>query len=295
MPPSSVKYLFYIPSNLKNNFVSIFSLLLSFGILVGCSSDKKETANSETVNETPAVVAPINLTYELIRTFPHDTTAFTEGLLLHEGQLYESTGSPEEMPRTRSVLGPVDMKTGKIVEKVKLDRTKYFGEGMVILKDKIYQLTYTTKVGFVYDAKTYRKLQEFTFPNKEGWGLTTDGTHLIMSDGTSQLTYLDPTTFKIVKTLNVRYNYDPLVNLNELEYVNGALYANIYTTNSIVRIDAASGQATGILDLTSLINEVKKINPNALEMNGIAYDQKGGTFYITGKLWPSIFEIKIKP
>ncbi|WP_158267423.1 glutaminyl-peptide cyclotransferase [Adhaeribacter arboris] len=290
-----MKYLFYIPSNLKNNFVSIFSLLLSFGILVGCSSDKKETANSETVNETPAVVAPINLTYELIRTFPHDTTAFTEGLLLHEGQLYESTGSPEEMPRTRSVLGPVDMKTGKIVEKVKLDRTKYFGEGMVILKDKIYQLTYTTKVGFVYDAKTYRKLQEFTFPNKEGWGLTTDGTHLIMSDGTSQLTYLDPTTFKIVKTLNVRYNYDPLVNLNELEYVNGALYANIYTTNSIVRIDAASGQATGILDLTSLINEVKKINPNALEMNGIAYDQKGGTFYITGKLWPSIFEIKIKP
>ncbi|MDQ4140722.1 MAG: glutaminyl-peptide cyclotransferase [Bacteroidota bacterium] len=262
--------------------------------MVSCSNDKKETTNTETVDQAPALVAPVNLSYELIRTLPHDTTAFTEGLLLHEGKLYESTGSPEEMPQTRSVLGPVDLKTGKIEEKVKLDRTKYFGEGMVILNDKIYQLTYTTKVGFVYDAKTFQKLQEFTFPSKEGWGLTTDGTHLIMSDGTSQLTYLDPNTFKTVKTLNVKYNYDPLVNLNELEYVNGVIYANIYTTNSIVRIDANSGQATGILDLTSLINEQKKINPNALEMNGIAYNQAAGTFYITGKLWPNIFEIKIK-
>ncbi|QMU27625.1 glutaminyl-peptide cyclotransferase [Adhaeribacter radiodurans] len=263
--------------------------------MISCSGDKKETTESQTVNQEPAIVAPVTLTYELVRTFPHDTTAFTEGLLVQDGQLYESTGSPEEMPQTRSVLGPVDLKTGKIDEKVKLDRTKYFGEGMVILNGKIYQLTYTTKIGFVYDAKTYQKLQEFTFPSKEGWGLTTDGTHLIMSDGTNLLTYLDPTTFKTVKTLNVKYNYDPLVNLNELEYVNNVLYANIYTTNSIVKIDAASGQATGILDLTPLINEVKKINPNALEMNGIAYNQAASTFYVTGKLWPNIFEIKIKP
>ncbi|MDQ3292259.1 MAG: glutaminyl-peptide cyclotransferase [Bacteroidota bacterium] len=280
---------------MKKYLVLTFFLVVNLGFIVGCSGDKKETTETETVDQAPAVVAPVNLTYELIRTFPHDITAFTEGLLLHEGKLFESTGSPEEMPQTRSVLGPVDLKTGKIDEKVTLDRTKYFGEGMVILNGKIYQLTYTTKVGFVYDAKTYQKLQEFTFPSKEGWGLTTDGTHLIMSDGTSQLTYLDPNTFKTVKILNVKYNYDPLVNLNELEYVNGVLYANIYTTNSIVRIDAATGQATGILDLSSLINEVKKTNPDALEMNGIAYDKTAGTFYVTGKLWPNIFEIKIKP
>jgi glutamine cyclotransferase len=234
------------------------------------------------------------MNYEVVNTFPHDTTAFTEGLLLHQGQLYESTGSPTEMPRIRSLIGTVDLKTGKLVEKIELDKSKYFGEGMVILNDKIYQLTYTTKVGFVYDAKTFKKLQEFTFPSQEGWGLTTDGTHLIMSDGTSQLTYLDPTTFKTVKTLQVKFNYDPLVNLNELEYIKGVIYANIYTTNSIVRIDEATGQATGILDLTALTNQVKSKYPNALELNGIAFNSATGTIYVTGKLWPSIFELKIK-
>ncbi len=290
-----VKYFVHLSLKIKKSFLPYFVILLSAGILTACNNDNKETtASNTTAQAPPPVVSPVTMNYEVVNTFPHDTSAFTEGLLLHQGQLYESTGSPTEMPRTRSLIGTVDLKTGKINEKIELDRSKYFGEGMVILHDKIYQLTYTTKVGFVYDAKTFKKLQEFTFPSQEGWGLTTDGTHLIMSDGTSQLTYLDPTTFKTVKTLQVKFNYDPLVNLNELEYIKGVIYANIYTTNSIVRIDEATGQATGILDLTALTNQVKSKYPSALELNGIAFNQAAGTIYVTGKFWPSIFELKIK-
>ncbi|QNF32169.1 glutaminyl-peptide cyclotransferase [Adhaeribacter swui] len=290
-----MRYSACFSNKLNCNLLSSFVILLSLGLATACNNDKKETTESNTTTQAPPpVVSPITMNYEVVNTFPHDTTAFTEGLLLHQGQLFESTGSPTEMPQTRSLIGIVDLKTGKIDEKIELDRNKYFGEGMVILNDKIYQLTYTTKVGFVYDAKTFKKLQEFTFPSQEGWGLTTDGTHLIMSDGTSQLTYLDPNTFKTVKTLQVKYNYDPLVNLNELEYIKGVIYANIYTTNSIVRIDEATGQATGILDLSALTNQVKSKYPNALELNGIAFNPTSGTIYVTGKLWPNIFELRIK-
>ncbi|RDC64923.1 glutaminyl-peptide cyclotransferase [Adhaeribacter pallidiroseus] len=290
-----MKYFIYLSIKIRNKFLCYFAIVLSAGIVTACNNDNKETTQSDTTAQAPPpVVSPVNLNYEVVNTFPHDTSAFTEGFLLHQGQLYESTGSPTEMSQTRSLIGTVDLKTGKIDKKIELDRSKYFGEGMVILNDKIYQLTYTTKVGFVYDAKTFKKLQEFTFPNQEGWGLTTDGTHLIMSDGTSQLTYLDPTTFKTIKTLQVKFNYDPLVNLNELEYIKGVIYANIYTTNSIVRIDEATGQATGILDLTALTNQVKSKYPPALELNGIAFNPTAGTIYVTGKLWPSIFELKIK-
>lgn len=287
-----MKYAFYYPLRLKNTLRKIFTLILVAEIFTGCSTDKKEPTDQTT--QTTTVVAPVTLTYEMVQSYPHDTSSFTEGLLFYNNQLFESTGSPTEMPQTRSLVGSVDLKTGEISEKIELDKAKYFGEGIVFLKDKLYQLTYTSKTGFVYDAKTYQKLQEFSFPSKEGWGLTTDGTYLIMSDGTSQLTYLDPVTFKTVKVLPVKYNYDPLVNLNELEYINGFIYANIYTTNSIVKIDPATGQATGILDLTSLYNQVKSTYPEALEMNGIAYDTTAGTLYVTGKFWPKIFEIKVK-
>ena len=290
-----MKYIFPFSFRANYKLLSKLVICLIIGMLTSCSGDQKESPDDAGTTNQTAVVAPVNLTYELIRTYPHDTTAFTEGLLLHNGQLFESTGSPVEMPQTRSLIGTVDLKTGKLIKKIELDKTKYFGEGMVILKDKIYQLTYTSRVGFVYDANTFEKLQEFTYPSKEGWGLTTDGTHLIMSDGTSQLTYLDPHSFKPVKTLTVKFNYDPLVNLNELEYVDGVLYANIYTTNSIVKIDPASGQVTGILDLTALAQQVKSVYPKALEMNGIAYNATTGTWYVTGKFWPNIFEIKIKP
>lgn len=197
------------------------------------------------------------------------------------------------MPQARSLIGEVDLKTGQLQKKVELDRTKYFGEGAVFLNGKLYQLTYTTKVGFIYDALTFKPLGTFTFPSKEGWGLTTDGTHLIMSDGTAALTYLNPQTFQVVKTVQVTDDHGALTNLNELEYVRGFVYANVYTTATIVKIDLQTGQVVGRMDLSPLQQDAKAKNPKALEMNGIAFDSTANSLYITGKFWPILYEIKV--
>ena len=243
-------------------------------------------------NLNSGAAAPPIINYALINTYPHDTTAFTEGLLIHDGQLYESTGSPEDMPQTRSLFGPLDLATGEINKKVELDRTKYFGEGITFLNDKIYQLTYKTKTGFIYDAKTFRKLGEFSFPGKEGWGMTTDGTFLLLSDGTNSIYYLDPSDFKHIKTVQVVNEKRAVGKLNEVEYINNFIYANIYETYSVIKIDPASGKVTGVLDLTSLANEAKNRYPGSMEMNGIAYDSVSGKVYITGKMWPTLYEIQ---
>jgi glutamine cyclotransferase len=245
------------------------------------------TENSEAKNATPVI------NYVVTNVSPHDTTSFTEGLLIHEGQLYESTGSPRELPQTRSLFGTVNLQTGTINPKAELDRQKYFGEGIAFLNGNVYQLTYQTKKGFIYDAKTFEKIEEFTFPSKEGWGLTADGSSLIMSDGTGNLTYLDPTGFHPRKTLQVRDENGPVTNLNELEFIKGSIYANVYTTSLIVRIDTASGAVTGRLNLSSLAGEAKVKYPGALEMNGIAYDSSNGKIFVTGKMWPNIYEISL--
>ena len=251
------------------------------------TKDRSEdsTEGSETKNATPAI------NYVVINVYPHDTTSFTEGLLIHDGKLYESTGSPAELPQTKSLFGPIDLKTGIIKPKAELDRQKYFGEGIAFLNGKVFQLTYQTKKGFVYDANTFQKLSEFTFPSKEGWGLTTDGISLIMSDGTNQLTYLDPSTYQTRKTLQVTDENGLVINLNELEFIKGSIYANVYTTPLIVKIDTSSGSVTGKLNLTSLAYEAKVKYPDALEMNGIAYDSTIGKVFVTGKMWPNIYEI----
>lgn len=232
------------------------------------------------------------INYAVIKTYPHDTTSFTEGLLVHEGKLYESTGSPENMPQTRSLFGTLDTITGKIAGKVKLDRNKYFGEGICFLKDKVYQLTYQSKIGFIYDASTFHQLGTFGLPADEGWGMTTDGTSLIMSDGTSTLYYVDPLDFKTTKTLKVANNEMGVMMLNELEYINQFIYANVYETNFIIKIDPSSGQIAGRLDLTSLANEAKSRYPGSMEMNGIAHDPASGKIYVTGKMWPIVYEIQ---
>ncbi|ARS35325.1 glutaminyl-peptide cyclotransferase [Pontibacter actiniarum] len=265
--------------------------LLTLSTLAGCGDDR-EKATTVVSNDTIYGPAPAEINYGVAKAYPHDTNAFTEGLLVHEGKLYESTGSPSDLPQTRSLVGVVDLNTGEIDTKVELDRDKYFGEGIVILNDKLYQLTYQAKKGFVYDLNTFEKLDEFTFPSKEGWGMTTDSTHLIMSDGTSQLTYLDPETLKKAKALGVYDNNGPLKNLNELEYINGYIYANVYTTNTIVKIDPKSGQVVGKLYLTSLAQDAKTKNPASLELNGIAYDPATDKIYVTGKMWPNIYEIE---
>lgn len=268
------------------------SFLIILGFLASCNnSDRQNTSTGEgekVVDNTPPVI-----NYSVVQVLPHDTASFTEGLLVHDGHIYESTGTEPNMPESRrSLFGIVDPKTGKIAPKAELDRNKYFGEGIAFLKDKVYQLTWTTKVGFIYDAQTFKKTGEFNIPVKEGWGMTTDGTNLIMSDGSSNISYVDPASFRLVKVVGVTDNNGPVSNINELELINGFLYANQWQTNYILKIDPSSGKVVGKLDLTSLVNEARNKYGSSDTLNGIAYDPSTGKIYVTGKLWPNIYEIK---
>jgi glutaminyl-peptide cyclotransferase len=270
--------------------MKIFSIFfLSILVLLACNNNDIG-GNDDSLTGESSTTPVIN--YALINTYRHDTTSYTEGLLVHKGQLFESTGSPENMPQTRSLFGTLDTIDGKINKKVELDRNKYFGEGIVFLHDKIYQLTYQTKIGFIYDAKTFKQLGEFSFPGQEGWGMTTDSTSLIMSDGTNNLYYLDPLDLRTVKKIQVENEKGPVMKINELEYINNYIYANVYETNSIIKIDPLTGRVTGSLDLSSLANEARGRHPGSLEMNGIAYDPVSRKIYITGKMWPTLYEIQ---
>lgn len=268
-----------------------FSVLSTIALfLFSCENTPERSATSSSSSQSSIQqVAPIY--YSVKASYPHSIQSFTEGLYVQDGKIFEGTGSPKNMPETRSLIGVLDLKTGELDVKAELDREKYFGEGIIQLNGKVYQLTWDTKVGFIYDAVSFKKLGEFTFPSKEGWGLTTDSTHLIMSDGTNQITYLDPATFKTVKTLSVTENGSGLGNLNELEYIKGYLYANVWTTHFIVKIDPNTGNVVGKIDLSSLAYEAKNIHPKTLETNGIAYDAATDKIYVTGKMWPKIYEI----
>lgn len=232
--------------------------------------------------------------YSIINKYPHSTNSYIQGLFFDGDILYESTGSPSYLTQTESVLGILDLATGKIDTKVKLDRDIYFGEGSTILKDKIYQLTYKNQKGFVYDVKTFEQIQTFEFESREGWGLTNDGEKLIMSDGTDKITYLDPNNFTSTRQISAKYQNNPQYSLNELEYLGGYIYANIYQTNIIVKINPANGDIIGILDLGTLVNQLRIENPNIAELNGIAYRASTETLFITGKLWPHIYELKLQ-
>jgi glutamine cyclotransferase len=268
-------------------FIAAF---LSVIVLQSCRNNTKNTDPAGTA-QTSAIPA---IGYYVKDSFPHDPSLFTEGFLVHNGTLFESTGSPVEFPDTRSVVGISDLKTGKLEVKAELDRLIYFGEGIVILKNKLYQLTYKNQTGFIYDLSTFKKLGDFHYANAEGWALTTDGKNLIMSDGTDRLTYLDPDNLQPVKTLAVTENGVPRDNLNELEFIKGYIYANIWTTNFIVRIDPADGKVVGKLDLAAVKQVQLNKNPGAQEMNGIAYDAAADKIYITGKMWANSYEIEFK-
>lgn len=271
------------------NYVNFRHKLLLFIIilLVSCKDNKGR-------NETLKNNFTLDNKFILINTYPHNINSFTEGLFIDNGIIYESTGSPEEFPDTNSIFGVLDLKTGLISTKAELDRNFFFGEGIAKCNNKIYQLTYKTKVGFIYDSRTYKQLSVFQFDNNEGWGLTNiKDESLIMSDGTNVLTFLDPKSLKFIKKLEVIENNMPVLNLNELEYVNGYIYANIYTTNKIVKIDAKNGIVVKTIDFTSLYNDSKSKFSGALEMNGIAFNNATNTFLITGKMWPCVYEIKL--
>ena len=259
-------------------------------LLTGCTNDTPVSENNNNTIKTEDLVPSID--YTLVKTTPHDSLAYTEGLLFHNGVLYESTGSPESNPDLRSILGTVDMKTGKLEKKAELNHNQYFGEGIVILNEKIYQLTYKNQTGFVYDLKTFKQTGTFTYKNKEGWGMTTDGKQIIMSDGTNMLTYLDPNTLKPSKTLNVTNGGYSEDNLNELEYIKGYIYANIWTKNYVVKIDPETGKVVGLLDLSSIADNAHQRNPNVDVLNGIAYDPLTDKIYVTGKLYRDLYEIE---
>jgi glutamine cyclotransferase len=280
-------------------YKKIIPVLVIWG-LCSCSNSgdtTSDTAAATTGTEQPAANTPPSvsaalLPFKVTATHPHDTTLFTEGLFVHDGKMYESTGSPDNIPFTKSMIGILNLKTGKLDKKIELDRNIYFGEGIVLLNNKIYQLTYQNQKGFIYDANTFQKTGEFNFANKEGWGFTTDGKKLIMSDGTPVLTFLNPDNLKPEGTLAVKENGNPVNNLNELEYINGFIYANIWLTNYIAKIDPATGNVVGKLNMNELNADAKAKYRNAQEMNGIAYDAATDKIYVTGKLWPDIYQVE---
>ncbi|HEY9047239.1 MAG TPA: glutaminyl-peptide cyclotransferase [Ohtaekwangia sp.] len=262
-----------------------FFTLLLFSLFIGCTHSSRHEAPATSAPATPSIY------YTVTKSFQHDTSLFTEGLLIYNGQLYESTGSPGDIAETESLVGIIDSVTGKMDRKITLDRSKYFGEGIVFLNDKLYQLTYKNQKGFIYDAKTFKPLGDFSYSSKEGWGFTTNGKELIMSDGTSTITFLDPNTLKPVKTIQVTENGNVRDNINELEYINGYIYANVWTKDFILKIDPATGHVVGKLDLSSLAEHARNKNPGSDVLNGIAYDAATDRVYVTGKLWSNIYLI----
>jgi glutamine cyclotransferase len=225
--------------------------------------------------------------FDVINRFPHDVTAYTQGLVYEGGGvLYESTGL-----LGRSTVRRVDLPTGRVMAAVALSPDR-FGEGLALLNGRLYQLTWKNHVGYVYDAATLARVDSFTYTG-EGWGLTTDGTSLIMSDGTDTLRWLNPRTFAVERRVPVRDKGSPLSALNELEWVKGGLFANIYTGDWIVRIDPKTGAITQWIDCHDLLPE-KDRKPDTDVLNGIAFDSATGHLLVTGKLWPALFELRLK-
>ena len=225
------------------------------------------------------------LGHSVVRIYPHDPEAFTQGLVYLDGFLYESTGLPG-----RSTIRKVKLETGEVIQRHRLAR-QYFGEGLTHWESQLVQLTWQTNIGFVYDRATFKVRDTFTYTG-EGWGLTQDGRRLVMSDGTAALRFLDPQTLEETGRLTVREGQRPVNYLNELEFVRGKLYANVWQTNRLAIIDPASGQLTAWVDLGGLLTPRDRENPVDV-LNGIAYDSRGDRLFVTGKLWPKLFQIKV--
>jgi glutamine cyclotransferase len=225
------------------------------------------------------------LNVKLVRAYPHDPHAFTQGLEYYGGYLYESTGIAGQ-----STLRKVALETGEVIQKVSLP-SQYFGEGLTIFNGKIYQLTWLSKKGLIYDVRSFRQVGEFPY-DAEGWGLTHDDRSLIMSDGTNKIRYIDPVSFNVTRTIEVYAGGEGVVNLNELEYVKGEIFANIWHSPRIARVDARSGQVLAWIDLTSIVS--KEQHGDEAVLNGIAHDKAGDRLFVTGKNWSKLLEIKVE-
>jgi len=256
-------------------------VILTAAMLVCCCSKPPgpKPRPSPKVNTVPI------LPCKIIKTYPHDRTAFTQGLVIEDGILYESTGEYGS-----STLKKIDLETGEVIDSTPLS-SEFFGEGITIMNDRVIQLTWRSGKGFVYDKHTFKRLKEFTY-RTEGWGITHDGKRLIISDGTSILHFLNPVTFEYEGVIEVRADGRRVVNLNELEYINGEIYANVWQSPWIVKIDPDTGKVSGWIDARGLL-QPEDLTREIDAMNGIAYDKKNDRLFLTGKLWPKLFEVEI--
>ena len=262
-----------------NRFFKIFviGLLILIGLFCICSCSNLEPS-------TNSNVIPV-YTYKVVNTYPHDQSAFTEGLVFEDGVLYEGTGLHEY-----STLRRVELETGEILQSCELP-SQFFGEGVTLYGNKIIQLTWQSHIGFVYDKYTFKLLKKFNYPD-EGWGITHNGKHLIVSDGTETLHFLDPETFKEISKIEVSANNIPVTRINELEYIQGEIYANIWQTERIARIYPLTGHVTGWIDLKGILSP--EDNSETVDvLNGIAYDAENDRLFVNGKFWPKLFEIEL--
>jgi glutaminyl-peptide cyclotransferase len=225
--------------------------------------------------------------YKVIHAYPHDPDAFTQGLEYRAGFLYEGTGL-----KGRSSLRKEKLETGQVLQEIELD-PQYFGEGITVINQQILELTWQSEAGFVYDQSNFRRLRTFNYPG-EGWGLTNDGQNIYMSDGTAQIRIWDPLTLQEKRRITVHDGGQPVLNLNELEWVRGEIYANVWQTDRIVRISPADGRVVGWIDLAGILSPADRTNQVDV-LNGIAYDVLGNRLFVTGKLWPRLFEIQLVP
>jgi glutaminyl-peptide cyclotransferase len=224
-------------------------------------------------------------TFTIVHAFPHDPSAFTQGLAYHDGFLYEGTGL-----NGHSSLRKIRLETGEVIQHTDLD-SEFFGEGITIFKERVVQLTWKSGTGFVYDLDSFHRLRKFSYSG-EGWGLATNNRELFLSDGTSEIRVLDPETFQEKRRLKVHDGSAAIDQLNELEFVEGQLFANVWHSNRIARISPQTGNIVGWIDLTGLLSPIYRLQPEAV-LNGIAYDPIRKRLFVTGKLWPSVFEIKL--
>jgi glutaminyl-peptide cyclotransferase len=243
-------------------------------------------SGGQTSRQASAKVPP-EYTFAIVQVFPHDTSAYTQGLAYRDGVLYEGTGRSGE-----SSLRKVRLRTGEVIQRVDLG-PEFFGEGITILKNRVFQLTWKSGVGFVYDLETFHLKRRFTYAG-EGWGLATNGHDLFLSDGTSEIRVLDAETLQEKRQLTIHEGHNPIDQINELEFVEGQIFANIWHSNRIARISPQTGEVVGWIDLTGLLSPVYRLGPEAV-LNGIAYDPIRKRLFVTGKLWPSIFEIRLSP
>ena len=277
----TVKSFSTLLKNLPGRLAAVLALALS---LISFACQTGTVANLS--NEKAAGQEPVPIYgYEVIHVWPHDPGAFTQGLVFQEGKLLESTGQVG-----RSSLRRVELETGKVLQKVDVPEP-YFAEGITLLKGKIYQLTWQQQLGFIYDAWTFEKIGKFNYQG-EGWGLTNDGQSLLLSDGTNRIRFLDPDNFQVRKTIAVLDGSMPVIEINELEYIQGEIYANIWHDDRIVRIDPQMGRVVGWIDLKGLLAR-DEVHDEEAVLNGIAYDDTNGRLFVTGKLWPKLFEIRV--